>query len=117
MQTSEADFSGRLPVQGYGPGFFRIGGVIHHGPIALLPNGPHPWPGLPDLRLFLEGAEAIDVLLVGTGPDLALLPAATRAELEAAGIGVEAMATGSACRSYNVLLSEGRRVAAALMPL
>lgn len=117
VQTNEVDFSGRLPVEGYGPGFFRVGGVIHQGPLALLPDGPRPWPGLHDMSLFVEQTGAMDVLLVGTGAEMALLAPDLRASLESAGIGVEAMATGPACRSYNVLLSEGRLVAAALVPV
>jgi uncharacterized protein len=117
MLTSEVDFSGRLPVEGYGPGFFRVAGSIHEGPLALLPSGPRPWGGLDDMAPFLVPEEAIDVLLVGTGPEIAFLPPDVHAMLEAAGLGVEAMATASACRSYNVLLAEERRVAAALLPL
>jgi uncharacterized protein len=117
MLTNDVDFSGRLPVEGYGPGFFRVGGVIHEGSLALLPSGPRPWSGLDDLAPFLDSAEAIDVLLVGMGREIALLPGPVRARIEAAGIGVEAMATGAACRSYNVLLAEERRVAAALIPI
>jgi uncharacterized protein len=117
MQTSEVDFCGRLPVEGYGPGYFRVGGVIHEGPLALMPWGLQPWGGFDDLEPFLSRAEALDVVLFGTGPEMALLPEAARARLEAAGLGVEAMATGPACRSYNVLLAEDRRVAAALIPV
>ena len=61
-----------------------------------------------------------DVLLVGMGAAHGAAAAgfaAARAALEAAGAGVELMATPSACRTYNVLLAEGRRVAAALMPV
>ena len=117
MQTNEVDFSGRRPIDGYGPGFFRIGGVVHEGPLALLPSGPRSWSGLTDMNVFLATAEAFDTLIVGTGARFELLAAETRAALEAAGIGVEAMTTGSACRSYNVLLAEERRVAAALIPV
>jgi uncharacterized protein len=117
MQQREVDFAGRLPVEGYGPGFFRVGGVVHEGPLALMPDGPRPWAGLGDFTPFLERADAIDVLLVGVGAEVAALAADARARLEAAGIGVEAMATPPACRTYNVLLSEERRVAAALMPV
>ncbi len=116
VRASETDFSGRLPIEGYGPGFFRIGGVVHEGPLALLPDGPRPWPGLDDMSLFLDRAEAFDTLIIGTGAAFELLPE-IRARLETAGIGVEAMTTGSACRSYNVLLAEARRVAAALVPI
>lgn len=62
-------------------------------------------------------AGQIDVLFIGTGADIAHLPAALRQNLEEAGLGVEAMATPAAARTYNVLLSEGRRIAAALSPV
>jgi uncharacterized protein len=117
MRTSEVDFSGRLPVEGYGPGFFRVGGIVHEGPLALLPAGPMAWPGLDDMTMFLEQPGTIDVLLIGTGAQISLLAPDLRSRLEAAGLGVEAMATASACRSYNVLLAEERRVAAALIPI
>jgi uncharacterized protein len=117
MLTSEVDFSGRLPIEGYGPGFFRVAGAIHDGPLALLPSGPEPWPGLHDFGPFLARGGMIDVLLVGTGAEIGFLPADTVRLLEEAGMGVEAMATASACRSYNVLLAEERRVAAALVPI
>jgi uncharacterized protein len=120
MRTVEVDYEGRLPVDGYGPGGFRVAGAVHRGPLALAPEGVVAWGGLPDLAPFLERAGAFDVLLVGTGAALLLPEPAfvrARAALEAAGPGVEIMATPSACRTYNVLLAEGRRVAAALMPV
>jgi uncharacterized protein len=117
MPTIETDFSGRLPVEGYGPGFFRVAGMVYRGPLALLPNGPLPWEGLHDLSPFVRSAGEIDLVLVGIGPDVAALPEAARAALEGAGLGVEVMTTGPACRTYNVLLGEERRVAAALMPV
>ena len=61
--------------------------------------------------------QLIDVLLVGTGAEIAHVPAAFRTTLEDAGIGVEVMASPQACRSYNVLLGEGRRVALAALPV
>ena len=62
-------------------------------------------------------AGQIDVLFVGTGPEIAPIPAEFRAPLEAAGVGVEIMNTPAACRSHNVCLAEGRRIAAALLPV
>ena len=62
-------------------------------------------------------AVAAAVLFVGTGAEIAHAPRAFRDRLEEAGIGVETMATPAACRTYNVLLSEGRRVAVALLPV
>lgn len=120
MRTTEVDYEGRLPVDGYGAGGFRVAGAVHLGPLALVPAGVVPWAGLPDLAPFLERVAEFDVLLVGLGASMGPLPdgfAAARAGLEAAGAGVEVMATPSACRTYNVLLAEGRRVAAALTPI
>ena len=120
MRSTEVDFEGRLPVDSYGDGGFRVAGAVHRGPLALVPAGIVAWDGLPDLTPFLERAASFDVLLVGTGAQV-MPPApgfsAMRARLEAAGAGVDLMVTPSAARTYNVLLAEGRRVAAALMPV
>lgn len=117
MRINEVSFETGPPIDGYGPGFFRVGGVVHHGPLALLPQGRQAWGGLPDLTAFLEHRARFDVLLMGMGAQIAGLPADLRNGLEAAGIGVEIMATPAACRTYNVLLGEGRRIAAALTPV
>jgi uncharacterized protein len=119
MRTTEVDYEGRLPVDAYGSGGFRVAGAVHRGPLALVPAGVVPWDGLPDLGPLLERVASFDVLLVGTGAALAPPPglAEARARLEAAGAGVDVMTTPSAARTYNVLLAEGRRVAAALMPV
>jgi len=73
--------------------------------------------GLGDSAAPLALAGRVDVLFVGMGDAIAPLSGALRAALEACGIGVEVMATPSACRTYNVLLAEGRRIAAALLPV
>lgn len=117
VRVTEIHYPGSPPVDGYGPGFFRVGGAVHQGALLLLPDGVAPWGGFEDLDAIARQAGAIDVLLVGTGPEIRALPAAVRARLEGAGIGVEMMATLPACRTYNVLLGEGRRVAAALFPV
>lgn len=117
MRMNEVDFGAQPPIEGYGPGFFRVGTAVFQGPMLMLPDGARAWAGLPEIAAILETAEAIDVLFVGMGPEIAALDRSLRGQLEAVGIGVEIMATPSACRTYNVLLSEGRRVAAALMPV
>ena len=73
--------------------------------------------GLEDLAAPLALAGKIDVLLLGMGAEVAIVPRALREALEAAGIGVEPMNSPAACRTYNVLLGEGRRIAAALLPV
>ncbi|WP_172295888.1 Mth938-like domain-containing protein [Pseudoruegeria sp. HB172150] len=105
------------PVEGYGPGFFRIGGTVWEGPVLALPKGAQAWGGYDDIEPLLASVEQIDVLFVGTGAEIAHLPGDLRAQLEEAGLGVEAMASPPAARTYNVLLSEGRRVGVALLPV
>ena len=115
MRLNEVRYTDALPVEGYGPGFFRVGGVVREGAVAILPTGVIAWSGYDD-RDALSGAD-IDVLLVGTGAEIAHVPSDFREALEAAGIGVEVMASPQACRTYNVLLGEGRRVALAVLPV
>lgn len=117
MQLNEVRFDRVLPVEGYGPGVFRIGGELVPGPLVLLPESRRPWGGYDDSATLIALAGTVDVLFVGTGSEIVHLPPGLRAELETAGLGVEAMATPAACRTYNVLLSEGRRIAAALLPV
>lgn len=117
MRLNEIRYDGSRPVDGYGPGFFRIGGEVHQGPVAVLPSGVVAWGGYDQTDVLLDAAGQVDVLFVGTGAEIAHLPGAFRAALEGAGIGVEAMASPAACRTYNVLLSEGRRIGLALMPV
>ena len=117
MQLSEMPFEGAVPVDGYGPGFFRIAGAVHRGPVILAGGGPRAWDGLSDIEALEALAGAVDVLLIGMGAEMALLASAERERLESAGLGVETMATAPALRSYNVLLAEERRVALAAVPV
>ncbi len=117
MRMNEVNYNGTLPVDGYGEGFFRIGGEVHGAPLAILPDGIVPWGGLEDAETLVSGAGALDVILVGMGADIAHVPQGLRAVLEKAGVGVEVMSSPQACRTYNVLLSEGRRVGLAVLPL
>ncbi len=115
MRLNEVTYTDAKPVDGYGPGFFRVGGQVFDGAVLVLPTGVKPWGGYDDIAA-LSNAD-IDVVFVGTGADVAHVPATFREPLEDAGLGVEAMASPAACRTYNVLLSEGRRVALALLPV
>lgn len=117
MRLNEVVYTDAVPVEGYGPGFFRLGGKVYEGAIAVLPQGIAPWGGYEDPQTLIEAAADLDVVFVGTGAEIAHLPSAFREALEAAGLGVESMASPAACRTYNVLLSEGRRVALALLPV
>lgn len=118
----KAHFPGRAPIEAYGNGGFRFADMSHRGSILCLPSGVHGWEPENDealavddfARVFAE-AGAIDILLVGTGPDLRPLPKHLKSALRDAGIAAEPMSTGAALRTYNVLLSEERPVAAALI--
>jgi len=117
MRLNEVVYSGAVPVEGYGPGFFRLGGKVYEGPILVMPGGVSSWGGIGDAAAILAEKDSIDVLFIGLGAEIAPLEAGFNARLEEAGIGVEIMASPPACRTYNVLLSEGRRVGLALLPV
>lgn len=117
MRLNEVSYTDAKPVEGYGPGFFRIGGEVIHGGVLTGPKGTVPWAGYEDRETLKELSGVIDVLFVGTGADVAHIPSDLRECLEAEGFGVEAMASPAAARTYNVLLSEGRRIALAMLPV
>ena len=113
-------------IQAHGGGAFAFAGMSHHGSILATPKGVRPIEAVRvvDLNertlapLFTEIVEApgsIEFLVVGTGAEMALVPKSLRAALREAGVRFEAMATGPALRVYNVMRSEDRRVAAALI--
>ncbi|MFZ1339466.1 MAG: Mth938-like domain-containing protein [Paracoccaceae bacterium] len=117
MRLTEVSYGTAQPVEGYGQGFFRVGGHVLRGPSLITPWDAGPWGGLDDTAAPLSLAGRIDVLLLGMGAEIAHPPAAFREALESAGFGVEVMNSPAACRTYNVLLGEGRRIAAAVLPV
>lgn len=117
MRLNEVVFTDAKPVESYGPGFFRIGGEIIEGAMIVGPDGIQTWAGFEEPGAVAALCDQVDVVFVGTGADVAHLPVALRDPLEAAGLGVEAMSSPAACRTYNVLLSEGRRIALAVLPV
>lgn len=117
MRLNEIVFNDAKPVEGYGPGFFRIGGQVVQGPVITASSGTRTWGGFDDIAALEALIPEADVIFIGTGADIAHLPTGLRDQLEEAGIGVEAMASPAAARTYNVLLSEGRRVALAMLPI
>lgn len=117
MRLNETTFPHATPIDGYGPGFFRVGGQIVEGAICVTADGAHSWGGYEDEATLLDLAGQVDVLFIGTGAEVSHIPAGLRDRLEAAEIGVEVMNSPAACRTYNVLLSEDRRVAVALLPV
>ncbi len=117
MAMAPTDFAGAVPIDGYGPGFFRLGGTVWRGPLLVHEGGAAPWGGLDDSGALAILAGRADLLLLGMGAEIARPPEALLDAAESLGLRVEAMASPAAARSYNVLLSEGRRVAAALIPV
>jgi len=116
MRLNEVTYPDGQPVDGYGPGFFRVGGEVYTGAILIL-DRVYAWAGYDDLDRILAKSDEIDVLFVGTGAEMAPVPTKLRKACDEAGIGVELMNSPTACRTYNVLLSEGRRVALGLLPV
>jgi uncharacterized protein len=117
MRLNEVVYSDALPIDGYGPGFFRVGGEIKEGAMLTGAKGTSAWEGYEDAEPLLALAGEVDVLFIGTGAEIAHIPGALRQALEAEGLGVEVMNSPAACRTYNVLLSEGRRIALAALPV
>ena len=117
MRLTEISYGTAKAIDSYGPGFFRVGGHVLRGACLITPWDAGLWGGFEDTETPLSLAGRIDVLFVGTGAEIAHPPAAFRTLMEASGIGVEVMNSPAACRTYNVLLSEGRRIAAALLPV
>jgi len=117
-----ARFPGRAPIDAYGNGGFRFADMSHRGSILALPSGIEAWAAKSvaeiageALSRLLAEATTIEILLIGTGETMSPLPKGSRATLEAAGLFPDLMSTGAAVRTFNVLLSEERAVAAALL--
>ncbi len=116
--------AGRQMIQGYDAGGFRIAGIRHAGSVLVLPEQTLAWPVAAPAKITVASlspvraaAPAVEILVLGCGGRLVMIPAELRAALKAEGIVVEAMDTGAACRTFNLLLAEDRRVAAALIAL
>lgn len=114
--------AGRQVIETYGNGRFTVSGEVWEGSIIVLPEETFRWPvgSAEDLshesfRALVSRDVAVDILLLGCGPRMALIPSALRKALRAEGMVPEPMDTGAACRTYNILLAEERRVAAALI--
>ena len=122
IEIRAAHFPGRAPIDAYGNGGFRFADMSHRGSILCLPSGIYGWDAKEGdaltVALFqkvLAETGGIEVLLVGTGRDLLPLPKDLKAALKEKGIGSDPMSTGAAVRTFNIMLSESRAVAAALI--
>jgi uncharacterized protein len=109
-------------IDAYGNGGFRFDGLSHRGSLLCLPDGIWAWPvkdvselTAAALELVFARAEALDVFLIGAGRDPWPIPERLRARFRALAIAVDAMPTGAAVSTYNILLAENRRVGAALL--
>lgn len=117
MEIEEIRYDNAQPVDGYGPGFFRVGGKVLTGGVIVTARAARIWAGPEDPSALIALAGEIDVVVYGSGAEMSALPVALIRAVEAAGMGLEPMASPAACRSYNVLLAEGRRVALAALPV
>lgn len=122
IEIRPAHFPGRAPIDAYGNGGFRFAEMSHRGSLLCLPTGIHGWNATDPKNLTVdlfekvfEQAAEIEFLLLGTGEGMLLLPKELRAAFREAGISVDSMSTGAAVRTYNIMLSEDRAVAAAFI--
>ena len=124
MEITPVIPANRQVIDGYGNGRFRISGTVYNGSVIVFPDRTHAWPvsriadaNAVNLAPVLEPDSPIDILLVGCGVSAQPVALELREALRAAGMAVEVMGTGAACRTYNVLMAEDRRVAAALVAI
>jgi uncharacterized protein len=120
MKLHQTRAEGRTLFTGYGPGYVSINGVRWEASVLVLTDRAERWDAASFEALTEETFASlaklpIEILLLGTGPTLRLPHPRLTQALRDARIGLEAMDTPAACRTYNFLLDEGRRVAAALL--
>ena len=122
IELREAHFPGRVPIDAYGNGGFRFADMSHRGSLMCLPSGIYGWDVslVSDFskqsfqRLFVE-SDDVEILLIGSGENLVPIEKGLHEHFRAVQISADAMATGAAVRTYNVLVAEGRAVAAAFL--
>ena len=112
----------RQLVIGYGDLGFTITKVRYEGSVLVFPDRVVAWPVTSFAELTVESLAPVvaaqpqpTILIIGCGKGMQAVPRDLRATLRAEGIVIEAMDTGAACRTYNVLMTEGRDVAAAFI--
>jgi uncharacterized protein len=122
MDLTPVPTAGRQIIERYAASGFRVSGVIYHGPILVFPDLTVAWDAASARDITWETLApviehgGVEILLLGLGRSTSAVPAVLRTKLRTAGVALEAMDTGAACRTYNVLVAEDRRVAAALIP-
>jgi len=118
-ETPAGEFEAQL-IQSYGDGRFRVAGEIYEGSIVVAADQTRPWPVSEAVAITADSLSAAfssdaDILLIGCGPDFTPPPDGLRDVVREAGMVLEWMDTGGACRTFNVLLAEERPVIAALI--
>jgi uncharacterized protein len=115
-------FPRSAPIDGYGNGGFAFAGMSHRGSLLCLPDSIWAWdvtqPSQIDrysLQRVFDAAISIDTLIIGTGTEVWIPPPELRNALRAVKVVLDPMQTGPAIRTYNVMIGERRRVAAALI--
>ena len=111
-------------IDAHGGGGFRFAGMSHRGSLLCLPDGIWAWPVTAPAELteaalaqVFARAENLDFFVLGTGTALWIIPQLLRAKFRDAHISADAMATGPAVRTYNVMLMENRRVGSGLIAI
>ena len=127
MDVTPAIARDKKLITGYGSGSFKINGEWLEGSLLVFPDRIIPWPAKNAAEISIEtlgalisshsGEGALELLLIGTGNHMTIIDPAFRSFLKSRNIAVDSMDTGAACRTYNVLLGEERRVAAALIAI
>jgi uncharacterized protein len=114
--------AGRQMIDSYGGGRFTVSGAVHEGSIIVFTDRTLAWRiadiadvTVESLEPILNMRESIEVVLLGCGAKLTQVPPGLRQQFRRSGLSIELMDTGAACRTYNVLAAEDRRVAAALI--
>ena len=122
LDLSPVDFEGRNIIQSYGNGKFQINDKQYDHSVLVLPDQIIPWTPIDtnnlivdDFKKVLTVGPIVELLVLGCGKTTWFLPLPLRDELKEMGLVLEPMDTGAACRTFNVLLGEERRIAAALM--
>jgi uncharacterized protein len=112
--------AGRQLIKGYGDLGFTISGTRWEGSVLVFPDQTVAWNAASLAEVTEESLAPVlaarpQLLLLGCGASMAPVAQSLRVALRSAGITLEIMDTGAACRTFNVLLAEDRLVAAALI--
>ncbi len=109
-----------LPIASFGDGGFRFGSMSHLGSLLVLPDGMRAWEIIAilqpkDFNQIVNVKSQLDFVLLGTGTEMLRPPRDVLALFNSEGLNIDFMSTSSAVHTYNVMLAEGRRIAAAFV--